>query len=260
MQVEHVSFGSLHAGPDQIACCHCLILEFNSRVVLVDTGIGLHDIDEPERRIGNELIEAAGFQFNENHTAVSQLASRGISPDDVTDIILTHCDPDHAGGLVDFPQATVHVSLEEYQNLESGHPRYCKPQFEHGPKWRCYDNTNETCLGLYGMNARPIRGAGDEGPFLVPLFGHTRGHCGVALQEDNGWRLHAGDSYYTRRELWGEDKVNMERGKLRADDNHKRNRTQMLLRGVSMVSYAAESEFYCSHDPTELSLYQRRVR
>ena len=30
---------------------------------------------------------------------------------------------------------------------------------------------------------------------LVPLPGHTRGHCGVALRLPHGWLLHCGDAY-----------------------------------------------------------------
>jgi hypothetical protein len=30
--------------------------------------------------------------------------------------------------------------------------------------------------------------------WLVPLFGHTRGHCGVAIQMGSGWLFHVGDA------------------------------------------------------------------
>ncbi len=30
--------------------------------------------------------------------------------------------------------------------------------------------------------------------WLVPLFGHTRGHCGVAVRTEQGWLFHAGDA------------------------------------------------------------------
>jgi hypothetical protein len=31
---------------------------------------------------------------------------------------------------------------------------------------------------------------------LIPLHGHTRGHCGVAIQTLKGWLLHCGDATY----------------------------------------------------------------
>ena len=36
---------------------------------------------------------------------------------------------------------------------------------------------------------------------LIPLFGHTLGHCGVAVQQGERWLLHVGDAYYLRDEL-----------------------------------------------------------
>jgi glyoxylase-like metal-dependent hydrolase (beta-lactamase superfamily II) len=30
--------------------------------------------------------------------------------------------------------------------------------------------------------------------WLVPLFGHTRGHCGVAVRTASGWLFHVGDA------------------------------------------------------------------
>jgi glyoxylase-like metal-dependent hydrolase (beta-lactamase superfamily II) len=36
---------------------------------------------------------------------------------------------------------------------------------------------------------------------LVPLRGHTRGHCGVAVRRPSGgWFLHAGDGYFSHGE------------------------------------------------------------
>ena len=29
---------------------------------------------------------------------------------------------------------------------------------------------------------------------LIPLAGHTRGHCGVAIKTETGWHLHCGDA------------------------------------------------------------------
>jgi glyoxylase-like metal-dependent hydrolase (beta-lactamase superfamily II) len=31
---------------------------------------------------------------------------------------------------------------------------------------------------------------------LVPLTGHTRGHCAVAVETEDGWLLHYGDGGY----------------------------------------------------------------
>ncbi len=36
---------------------------------------------------------------------------------------------------------------------------------------------------------------------MVPLPGHTRGHCGVAVETSDGWLLHCGDAYDHKDEL-----------------------------------------------------------
>lgn len=36
----------------------------------------------------------------------------------------------------------------------------------------------------------------DEGVLLVPLLGHTRGHCAIAVRDGDGWMLHCGDGFY----------------------------------------------------------------
>ena len=38
-----------------------------------------------------------------------QIQRLGFDPRDVRDIVLTHLDFDHAGGLCDFPEARVHL-------------------------------------------------------------------------------------------------------------------------------------------------------
>jgi glyoxylase-like metal-dependent hydrolase (beta-lactamase superfamily II) len=36
---------------------------------------------------------------------------------------------------------------------------------------------------------------------MVPLFGHTRGHCGVAIQEGDGWLFQCADALPTNAQF-----------------------------------------------------------
>lgn len=45
----------------------------------------MHDVRDPQLRIGSDAIDAAGFKFLPNVTAVSQLESRGITTSAVTE-------------------------------------------------------------------------------------------------------------------------------------------------------------------------------
>ena len=248
MQIQHTNFGWLHLPPLPPASCHCLIIRSETGIALVDTGIGLHDIADPDGRIGREAIDAAGFRFISAVTAVRQLAAQNIEPTDVTDIVLTHCDSDHAGGLSDFPNAKVHVAVEEKQNLDSGNPRYSTSQFSHGPNWVTYKNNDCDTLSL---PSREVRTSVDADIRLVPLFGHTNGHCGVAIRDNDAWILPVGDAYYLRDELTNENHPINELAAFRADDNEKRRESLTLLRQLTRRDDINLS-YFGYHDITEL--------
>ncbi len=201
-QTLHLNCGWLHAPPSPPACCHCILIRSDEEVVLVDSGIGLHDVNAPEERIGPAAIQTAGFRFIPELTAVRQLQTMGLDAGDVTDIVLTHCDPDHIGGLADFPNAKVHVSVEEKANLASGNPRYSLSQVAHEPRWVAYGESSE--VDWYGIGSRPVNISPKIDIRLLPLFGHTLGHCGVAIANEGRWLVHTGDAYYLRAELENE--------------------------------------------------------
>lgn len=247
-QLHHANFGWLHAPPFPPACCHCLIIEGNAGLVLIDTGIGTHDIANPVERVGAEAIEAAGFQFLPAMTALHQIEQRGFSADDVTDIVLTHCDPDHVGGLADFPEAFVHVAAEEKQNLVSDNPRYQAAQFAHRPKWVTYEAND---ADWFGLPSRCVDTALNDDIRLIPLFGHTLGHCGVAVQTEGHWCLHVGDAYYLRGELDDPEHPVSELAEFRADDNALRLESLETLKAL-FARTADELSYTGYHDVTEL--------
>ena len=76
--------------------------------MLVDTGFGLGDVARP-RRLSAFFRNANRVQLDAEQTARRQIERLGLRPDDVRHIVLTHLDFDHAGGIEDFPNATVHV-------------------------------------------------------------------------------------------------------------------------------------------------------
>jgi glyoxylase-like metal-dependent hydrolase (beta-lactamase superfamily II) len=252
--LEHLNFGWLHAPPLPAACCHCLLLRQDDRVALIDTGIGMHDIADPEGRIGAEAIRGAGFQFIPSVTAVAQLQLRGIHAAAVSDIVLTHCDPDHAGGLADFPEAVVHVSFEERVALDAADPRYSPAQFAHGVKWRTYATDD---ADFFGLAARRVATVFDAEILLVPLFGHTAGHCGVAVRSQEHWTLHVGDAYYLRDELGNPQHPVDQLAAFRAHDDSLRRasleRIRVLLRrdgsNVTICGYHDTSELPVSVPP-----------
>lgn len=236
--------------------CHCLLIETNSGLVLVDTGLGLRDIEHPQQRLGWRFLLLASPQLDPNQTAVRQVQRLGFSIDDVKHIIVTHLDLDHVGGLSDFPLAQVHVLEAEWaaaSNLSTGLARYRYHQssWSHNPRWVRYSYRGERWKGFECV--RQLEGLPPE-ILLVPLLGHTHGHTGVAVNAHGKWLLHAGDAYYYRGEMDGH-KPHCPLGlalvqKLGAVDEKARQLNQQRLRQLSKES-AQDLCIFCAHDPVE---------
>ena len=99
------------------------VIRSSERVVLVDTGFPARYVDDPVEVARAEGLDAFGsvVSLTAVNLPAAQLALGGIEPKDVTDLLITHGDIDHVGGLTDFPQATIIVGRAE---LELGAPRY----------------------------------------------------------------------------------------------------------------------------------------
>jgi glyoxylase-like metal-dependent hydrolase (beta-lactamase superfamily II) len=165
----------------------------------------------------------------------------------VSDIVLTHGDPDHTGGLADFPEAAVHVSAEELGRLDVGHWRYLPAHFVHRPRWRPHSASSRK---WFGLEARPLDLGLASEVRLIPLFGHTLGHCGVAVGNGDRWLLHVGDAYYLRVELSTDEHPVSALAAARADDDARRRSSLAELRRLT-TDHAAEIEMFGYHDFTE---------
>lgn len=198
LSIEHTTFGLMgpivHT-PTHAMPCHCVIFQIDERIILLDAGFGTREMLDPNTLLGNDALFTLGHLIDPRLTAFERLKSRGIRPEQVTDIILTHMDNDHVGGVHDFPNATVHVSKEELDSYDSTRARgpYKPYQISHDTKFKTYEPTGER---WFDLEVRSLALSQDLDAKLVPLPGHTSGHCGVAYREDGKWSLHAGDAYF----------------------------------------------------------------
>lgn len=170
----------------------CLLIETRQGLVLVDTGLGQDDYANKPAILRSFQI-VTHVPLNPEEAAVRQIALLGFDPRKVAHVVLTHMHFDHCGGLGDFPDASVHVHQREYEAF-NGPPRrwtdlaYVRRHVAHQPHFVLYRERGESWSGLPA-----IRLPFEPEMWFMPLFGHSRGHCGVAVKTESGWLFHFGD-------------------------------------------------------------------
>ena len=234
---------------------HCLLIEARDELVLVDTGFGVADCVNPERipAMGRRLVAPI---LDENETALRQVKALGHDPNDVRHIVATHLDADHAGGLGDFPYAEVHIFGTELAFAQSGslrsRTRYIPAQWIHDPKWVEYEPGGDSWFGFESIRLLPDL---DAEIALIPLLGHSIGHCGVAVNTPDGWLLHCGDAFFYRGEIETPRHCPSALRLFENLNNHKRRaRFQNLERLQELArDHGDEVTLICSHDPEMLA-------
>nr|WP_224368542.1 MBL fold metallo-hydrolase [Hyalangium versicolor] len=255
------------SGPAALVC-HCLLVETDRSLVLVDTGFGLNDVRDPRPRLSPLFLNAlCRPRLHEGMTAIRQIERLGFKASDVTDILLTHLDFDHAGGLDDFPGARVHLLDAEYQAAVAqttalDRRRFRPQQWMHQTNWVTYP-TPKGGERWYGFECvRELSGLPPELLF-VPLLGHTLGHAGIALNVGGRWLLHAGDAYFHHGEM-DPARRRCPPGlrfyqTLMQKDARLRHYNQERLRGLAM-RHRSEVTIFCAHDAMEFEQMEEQEK
>lgn len=159
-----------------------LLLQSDSRNILVDTGIG-KGWDDKFSRIYNVR----------NNSVQDELAKYNINADDISDVILTHLHFDHTGGSVikendkilpAFPNAKYHVQEEQYKwALEASDKD--KASYIHD---RFVPLFNEGILNLLKGEDKI-----DDEISLIVINGHTFSQQLVKVSDGNETLLYCGD-------------------------------------------------------------------
>jgi glyoxylase-like metal-dependent hydrolase (beta-lactamase superfamily II) len=127
-------------------------------------------------------------------------------------------------------------------------------------KWAAVEEVGESWFGFSAVRAIP--GTRDE-VLLVPLPGHSRGHCGVAVRRANDWLLHCGDAYFHHSEVeldggatpkgvrWFESLVEFNGAQRRANQARLQELARLALGEVKLI---------CSHDVVDFAAMKSEAR
>ncbi len=149
-------------------------------------------------RAGRELLAIdVGWGTSADHIRgrfAEALAEVGVAPSDVTCVVLTHLDDDHAGGVLDprgalaFPNARHVIDADAWAWYTAEENLAAMPP---------------AAAALYGAMKRTLEGhvqltRGETeilpGIRLLPAPGHRLGHMAVELVSDGGTLLHLADT------------------------------------------------------------------
>ena len=200
-------------GIDVIVAGHCVQLErfvrrggawrpieFPSAVAVIphpDGGVALFDTGYAPRfhtataRLPYRLYAALlPVSCGDSDAMVTQLRARGIGPEQVRVVVLSHLHGDHVAGLRDFPQARVVVGDgalapgwrdgSAWANTAHGFVPALLPDDIDDRLLRLAElPVGETGLGGRLRNGHDL--FGDGSAFVLPLPGHTEGHLGLWL-------------------------------------------------------------------------------
>lgn len=256
-------FDGISDSPFGRLVCHCLLIETDRGLVLIDTGFGSRDVDHPDRRLSKFFIGLNNIQLRPEETAIAQVRALGFDPADVRHIVISHLGFDHAGGIEDFPNAAVHLTAIEKDSADArnggafvGRKRYRPQQWDEVIDWRLYPmGRGEGWMGFDAV--RDLDGLPPE-ILLVPLPGHTWGHSGVAVRETGGgWLFYASDAYFYRGEI-GSETYECPPGlrgyqAMMEVDRRARLDNQARLRRLS-IDRSDEIRIFCAHDAVEFDI------
>lgn len=171
--------------------------------VLVDTGFHPSVAVDPRQSfgtIGNMLFTVRMRPEQALHT---QLRDRGVQPDDVRVVVMTHMHFDHTSGVSEFPHPTYVVNAPEWDAaIGSGGALhgYRSQMFDYGFDWRAvdFDGPEVDSFATFGQALDLF---GDGSVRLLSTPGHSPGHMSVLLRLSGGELLIAGDAAYELRAI-----------------------------------------------------------
>lgn len=197
------------ARPQVFPSMFALIRHPSRGYILYDTGYSPRFHGETRRFPASIYAKLTPVFLEAGDTAAEQLAARGIPPDEIEYVFLSHFHADHVGGLRDFPRAKLLYfqscfdAVRDLRGLRAVFagflPGLLPPDFVERSATIDRQRTLHRTNPLSRHFAHTFDVFGDESIIAVELPGHTRGQLGLYLRTQQGERFLVADSCWLSR-------------------------------------------------------------
>jgi glyoxylase-like metal-dependent hydrolase (beta-lactamase superfamily II) len=165
--------------------------------ILVDTGLHPSVATNPNDNLAR--VTSSHYSLEAGSDVASQLRGKGLRPEDVAVVILTHLHEDHASAMSSFPNAVFVFAAQEWEEATSGRlpalRGYNPSHYDYAFDFNTVD-FNGDAIESYGPFGRSFDLFGDGSVRLVFTPGHSAGHTSVFLRLPRRDFVVMGDAAY----------------------------------------------------------------
>ncbi len=211
----------------------CFLVEHADGLVLMDTGLAPEAAADAVAAYG-EIGERVAFTPAQRVDA--QLAALGVTPDDVTHVVVSHVHFDHTGGLRLFPRARFLLGAGDRDAvLDPGASDIARPEDlapTRDADWTFVDGDHD----LFG----------DGAVTMLAMPGHTPGNTSLLVRLPGRTLVLTGDTAHLRGAL-------TTRAPMSADTD--RAQARASLDRLVALARTHDAELWVTHDPDDWARY-----
>jgi glyoxylase-like metal-dependent hydrolase (beta-lactamase superfamily II) len=183
-----------------------LVRHPSAGAILVDTGLHPSVATDPKQNFGGLAARAGKPTLEPGEDVPAQLRERGLDPNEIPVVVMTHMHSDHTSAISEFPNSSFVLSETEWEAAARG-PQpllngYRRPHFDYAFDYRTID-FDRGGIDSYANFGRSFDLLGDGSIRLAYTPGHSPGHMSVVcrLKEDDF--VIGGDAMYVLAQLEG---------------------------------------------------------
>jgi N-acyl homoserine lactone hydrolase len=183
-----------------------LIRHPSAGAILVDTGLHPSIATDGKQNFGGLSNRFGKPSLAAGEDAPAQLRSRGLDPNEIPVVVMTHLHIDHTSAISEFPNSTFVVSDPEWVEATTGSQGalkgYRREHIDYAFEYRTVD-FNRAEIDSYASFGRSFDLFGDGSIRLVFTPGHSAGHISVICRLAKRDFVIGGDAMYLLDQLLG---------------------------------------------------------